>query len=95
MMHGDEKSDPTIVAMKPANEACAQPGEEPVEPRVGAKGNASEHSMAPGPGPGTACHTGLDRVRQAAQEKKGERFTTLLHHIDVDTAAVGVRLAEA
>ena len=27
---------------------------------------------------------GLDRVRQAAQERKGERFTALLHHIDVE-----------
>ena len=27
---------------------------------------------------------GLDRVRQAAKERKGERFTALLHHIDVD-----------
>ena len=27
---------------------------------------------------------GLDRVRQAAKEQKGERFTALLHHIDVD-----------
>ena len=24
----------------------------------------------------------LDRVREVAREKKGERFTTLLHHID-------------
>ena len=29
------------------------------------------------------CH-GLDRVRQAAKEQKGERFTALLHHIDVE-----------
>jgi hypothetical protein len=27
---------------------------------------------------------GLDRVRQAAKEQKGERFTALLHHIDVE-----------
>ena len=26
--------------------------------------------------------SGIDRVRKAAQERKGERFTTLLHHID-------------
>ena len=27
---------------------------------------------------------GLDRVRQAAKERKRERFTALLHHIDVE-----------
>ena len=26
--------------------------------------------------------SGIDRVREVAREKKGERFTTLLHHID-------------
>jgi hypothetical protein len=49
MMHGPEKSDPAIVAMKPANKAegpsAARPaGEthvaEPGEPRAGTKGNA-------------------------------------------------------
>ena len=38
------------------------------------------------------CH-GLDRVRQAARERKGERFTALLHHIDVELLRVGLRLA--
>jgi len=27
---------------------------------------------------------GLDRVRQAAKERKKEKFTALLHHVDVD-----------
>jgi hypothetical protein len=27
---------------------------------------------------------GLDRIRQVAKEQKGERFTALLHHIDVE-----------
>jgi RNA-directed DNA polymerase len=53
MMHGPEKSDPAIVAMKPANKA-GQPraersaGEpnaaEPVERRAGTKGHADEQS---------------------------------------------------
>jgi hypothetical protein len=28
--------------------------------------------------------TGLDRVRERAKERKEERFTTLLHHVDTD-----------
>jgi hypothetical protein len=27
---------------------------------------------------------GLDRVRQAARERPREKFTALLHHLDVD-----------
>ena len=43
MMHGREKSDPAIVAMKPTNKA-GQPAAEPVERRAGAKGNAGQQS---------------------------------------------------
>ena len=41
MMHGREKSDPTIVAMKPAKSAAQAEGES-VERRVGAKGKAEQ-----------------------------------------------------
>jgi RNA-directed DNA polymerase len=53
MMHGREKSDPAIVAVKPANKAAnpaveqsaAEPATaEPVEPRTGTKGNADQQS---------------------------------------------------
>ncbi len=54
-----------------------------MEPRAGAKGNTSQHGMRRTPGRASMSH-GLDRVRQAAKERKGERFTALLHHIDVD-----------
>src|SRR5207248_2733140 len=43
MMHDREKSDSAIVAGKPTNKA-GQPAAEPVEPRVEAKGNASQQS---------------------------------------------------
>src|SRR6266581_9484185 len=43
MMHGRGKSDLAIVAAKPANKV-EQSTAEPVEPRAGAKGNASQHS---------------------------------------------------
>jgi hypothetical protein len=80
MMHGREKSDPAIVAVKPANKG-GQPSAESMEPRVGAKGNAIEHGMRRTPGWESMSH-GLDRVRQATTQR-GERFTALLHHIDV------------
>jgi hypothetical protein len=52
MMHGHEKSDPVIVAMKPANKAnelaaeasAAANAAESVERRAGAKGNAHQQS---------------------------------------------------
>src|SRR6266581_7353299 len=43
MMHEREKSDPAIVAVKPANNA-ERSAAEPVEPRAGTKGNADQHS---------------------------------------------------
>jgi RNA-directed DNA polymerase len=79
-MNGGEKSDPPIVAVKPANKA-GEPAAEWVEPRGGAKGNA-EDSHGVRAQNRAAPSSGIDRVRRAAQERKGERFTTLLHHID-------------
>jgi hypothetical protein len=43
MMHGREKSDSTIVAVKPTNKAVPTAAE-PVEPRAGAKGSARQQS---------------------------------------------------
>jgi hypothetical protein len=43
MMHGPEKSDPGIVAMKPANKT-EQSVAEPMERRAGTKGNADQQS---------------------------------------------------
>ena len=81
MTHGHEKSDSAIVARKSTNKD-GQLSAEPMEPRAGAKGNAIGHGMRRTPSRGSMSH-GLDRVRQAAKERKGERFTALLHHIDV------------
>ena len=44
MMHGPEKSDLAIVAVKPANKAGAIRSAEPVERRAGTKGNADQQS---------------------------------------------------
>jgi len=92
MMHGHEKSDPAIVAVKPANKteqpvaerSAAEPtAAEPVEPRAGTKGNADQQST---------CRTqsrvsvsqALDRIRKVARERKKEKFTALFHHISVE-----------
>lgn len=82
MMHGHEKSDPAIVAEKPVNKD-GRPSAESVEPRAGAEGNTIQHGMRRTPGRESMSH-GLDRVRQAAKERKQERFTALLHHVDVE-----------
>jgi RNA-directed DNA polymerase len=81
-MHGHEESDPSIVAMKLANKD-RQLSAELAERRGGAEGNAVEHGMRRTPSRESMTH-GLDRVRQAAKERKRERFTALLHHIDVE-----------
>jgi RNA-directed DNA polymerase len=79
MMDGHEKSDPAIVAMKPAN-AAGQPAAETVEPRAGAKGNADQHSTHRAQDRVRVAQ-GLDRIRQTARQRKEERFTALLHHV--------------
>ena len=43
MMHAPEKSDSVVVAVKPTNKA-ERSAAEPVEPRTGTKGNASQQS---------------------------------------------------
>ena len=82
MMHGGEKSDPTIVAAKPPNKA-GRPEAEAVERRAGTEGNASQQSTLR-PQIRAGVSQALDRVRQAARHRRKERFTALLHHVDVD-----------
>jgi hypothetical protein len=65
MMHGREKSDSAIVAGKPTNKAVPTAAE-PVEPRAGAKGNASQQSTHRTQGRERVSQA-LERVRQAAQ----------------------------
>jgi len=82
MMHGREKSDSAIVAVKPTNKAVPTAAE-PVEPRAGAKGNARQQSTHRTQGRERVTQA-LERVRQAARQRKKERFTALLHHISID-----------
>ena len=80
-MHGGEKSDLAVVAVKPANES-GQPEEERAEPRARAKENAAQQRTRRAQERASVSQ-GLDRIRKAARERKQERFTTLLHHVDV------------
>ena len=82
-MHDLEKSDPAIVAMKPPNRAGSAAAEA-AEPRAGTKGNADQLSTHRTQTRERVAQ-GLGRVRQAARQRKRERFTALLHHVNVDT----------
>ena len=82
-MHDSEKSDSAIVAVKPPNKA-GPPAAEAVEPRAGTKGNADQQSTHRTQTRGRVTQA-LNRVRQAARQRKKERFTALLHHVDADT----------
>jgi RNA-directed DNA polymerase len=82
MMHGRGKSDEAIVAVKAANKAEASAAE-PVERRAEAEGNAGQPGTGRMQSRGTVTQ-GLARIRQAARERKKERFTSLLHHISAD-----------
>src|SRR5207344_2643989 len=81
MMHGHEKSDSVVVAEKPTNKA-ERSAAEPVEPRAGTKGNADQQSTRRAQDRASVSQA-LERVRQAARQKKKERFTSLLHHVDL------------
>jgi hypothetical protein len=63
MMHGHEKSDSAIVAVKPANNA-EQSAAEPVEPRAGTKGNADQQSTRRTQSRASVSQA-LERIRQA------------------------------
>jgi hypothetical protein len=67
MMHGREKSDPAIVAVKPANKA-ERSAAEPAEPRAGAGGNAGQRSMDRAQNRVTVSQ-GLERIRQVAEKR--------------------------
>ena len=82
MTHELEKSDPAIVAMKPTNNSEGTEAE-PVERREGTEGNTGKDCARRTPSRGSV-KTGLERVRERARQEKKERFTALLHHVDVD-----------
>lgn len=83
MMNGSEKSDSAIVAEKSANKAGMielMKAAEQVEPRAGTKENADQQNMCRAQNR-ESMTSALDRIRNAAGQRKKEKFTTLLHHI--------------
>ena len=81
-MHDPEKSDSAVVAVKPPNRA-GSPAAEAVEPRAGTKGNADQQSTHRTQTRERVTQA-LNRVRQAAKQRKKEQFTALLHHVNVE-----------
>jgi group II intron reverse transcriptase/maturase len=84
-MHGRGKSDSPVVPEKPPNKAEG-PAAEEVEGRGLAKGNQFEQNA-----PRTQSRSkegapsALERIREAAQKDRKQRFTALLHHVcDLD-----------
>ena len=81
-MHGMEKSDSVVVAVKSANKGTPVPAE-PMEPRTEPKGNPGGQSARR-----TQCRESAsqaaDRIRQFVRREPRERLTALLHHVTVD-----------
>jgi hypothetical protein len=93
MMYGHEKSDPTIVATKPANKAdqpaaersAAEPtAAEPVERRAGTKGNAGQQSTH---------RTQSRAICGWCSGASGSSFDRSLHHVIVNADRRGERSA--
>src|SRR5271169_6955944 len=82
MMHGHEKSDSAIVAVKPTNKV-EQSTAEPAEPRAEAEGNASQQSTCRAQDRESVSKA-LERVRQTARQRKKEKFTALFHHLTIE-----------
>jgi len=91
MMNGPEKSDSAIVATKPTNKAepsversAGEPyAAEPVERRAGTKGNAGQQSTRRTQSRESVSQA-LERIRKVARERNKEKFTALLHHVNID-----------
>jgi hypothetical protein len=69
--------------VKPTNKAGFISAAEPVERRAGAEGNANQQSTHRTQSRARVSQA-LERVRQAARDRKKERFTALLHHVNLD-----------
>src|SRR5438552_570529 len=81
-MHGPEESDSAIGAVKPANKA-ERSAAELVEQRAGTKGNADQQSTRRAQDLESVSQA-LERMRQAAKQRKKKKFTALFHHISVE-----------
>jgi group II intron reverse transcriptase/maturase len=92
MMHGHEKSDSVIVAVKLANKVARPVAEqsgagsaaaESAEPRAETEGNAGQQSTCRAQSR-VSVSQALERIRKVARERKKEKFTALFHHISIE-----------
>ena len=81
-MHVQEKSDCVVVPVNQPNKG-GQPSAEAGEGRAQTKENIVQSHMLLTQS-GKRMSQGLDGVRKAAKEREQERFTALLHHLNVD-----------
>ena len=85
MMHGMEKSDSGIVAVKSANKGMrvsAESMERRTEPKGNLEGQSTRRTQSR-----ENVTQAADRIRQFVQREPRERLTALLHHVTV--AALG------
>jgi group II intron reverse transcriptase/maturase len=80
-MHALEGSDRAVLPMNQPNKE-GQPSAEVEEERVRTKENIAQSNTSPTQS-GERVSQGLRGVREAAKERKQERFTALLHHLTV------------
>src|SRR5580692_565140 len=81
-MHVPEKSDCAVLPVNQPNKG-GQSSAEAGEGRAQTKENIVQSHMHPTQS-GKRMSQGLDGVRKVAKERKQERFTALLHHLNVD-----------
>ena len=79
MMDERGQSDRPVVPGKPPNKA-EEPAAEAAEGRERAKGNSPERNALRTPSR-VGAPSALERVRQAAERDRKQRFTALLHHV--------------
>jgi len=88
-MNGHEKSDPIVVAMKPANKA-GRPVAERVERRVGTEGNAGQHNTRRAQNRESMTQA-LARVRQAHASPSNTRGRSRMRAIRTYGSVRGAR----
>ena len=79
MMNGHGESDNAVVPKKFSNEADGRT-EERTDGRELAEGKTLEQTMLRTQGR-EGVPSALERIREAAQKERGQRFTALLHHV--------------
>lgn len=82
VIDADEKSDTSIVPMKPTNKAKPEGNAaERAEGRGVTKGNADRRPASRTQSRIHDASTALEGIRKIARQDKGVRFTALLHHV--------------